>query len=176
MRTMSYSAPDRPRRLRAALTVLLAGSLFLSACSTEADDATDAATDTAAAQGAGADAAGDGATGSGGGEEVADAGDFCETMRTQVRESALMNGESPDSIEDVDAMVRQASEVYSDLSENAPDEIADDVAVIADSFARQMEALDNLDNAQAAADMVDTLSSDFIEAQSRVMQWELENC
>jgi hypothetical protein len=177
---------------------VLAAALFLQAC------AQDAATDGSEASSAAAEQ--ESAAPADGGDDTAEAedegageaaageipgvdlsADFC-TITNQLDESDIFD-EEPENAEDFTRTAEQIKQIYTVLAEKAPEEITDDVQLVAETGTRQIDLANELvreaggDPAQVldnpeAAQQLEELDADgeFAEATERLDTWTEENC
>lgn len=146
--------------LRTLASSLALGALLLAGCSGD-DDATPATTAPATA-----DAAQD-----------AEADPFCVAYRDLEQRGEALNAETA---EDYAAAVDDVAEGSAQLTEAAPDEISDEVALMVEGIEATRAAVaeadtETLEEVQAASDEV-TREPRYVEAAGTVSAWVIENC
>lgn len=112
-----------------------------------------------------------------GGDKGGDAGDFCSAMK-EVRDTSLGNLEDMDSgtnstadLDDLRKKLDETTEKYQELSKVAPDEIADEVKVLADF----MSSSSSIGGASGSSSFSQS-SKDYLDASTKVGQYYYEHC
>ena len=176
------------RRISVPALAVVAALTLVVGCSSS--DSSDAKTTTASEGGSGstteADASGDG--GGGGTDDIELSGDFCEKARQLESVGDDLFGDdttdtSPEALlAGVQDLFRTLDDVYGQLKQDAPDEIADEIGLLADFASTNYEQVKDMTSYEEAAAVAqtafggDTESEEFQAASDKIGAYVEKEC
>lgn len=177
------------RRISVPALAVAAALTFVVGCSSsDSSDASDAKTTTTAKGGSGSttDASDDG--GGGGADDIELSGDFCEKARQLESVGDDIFGEdttdtSPEALlAGVQDLFRTLDDVYGQLKQDAPDEIADEIGLLADFASTNYEQVKDMTSYEEAAAVAqsafggETDSDEFQAASDKIGAYVEKEC